>query len=241
MLQKTQRMKLNGNTVSINQLKIEGHVDNLAMVLQMLGQILNVDAIFGIFLLPGSRCLVIGRSHVSEIDIGRMMRYMTGGGHPGAGSALLKDVAPATIAAWIRILIGGNIKLAGQVRNLMSAPAFTFPDDISMATALKLLRKHGYHGAPVVKGNYPVGIISQRDFKKIKKQSQYHLPIKAFMSRPVRMITPEKSPADAAYLMVKYDIGRLPVVEKEQLIGIITRTDAMADFYGLCPLPDDTI
>jgi len=41
-------MKLNGNTVSINQLKIEGHVDNLAVVVQMLRQILNAHASFGI-------------------------------------------------------------------------------------------------------------------------------------------------------------------------------------------------
>ena len=41
---------------------------------------------------------------------------------------------------------------------------------------------------------------------------------------------------EAAQLMVKHDIGRLPVVEDGQLVGIITRSDAMGQFYGLCPL-----
>ncbi|MDX2455587.1 CBS domain-containing protein [Desulfosarcina sp.] len=41
---------------------------------------------------------------------------------------------------------------------------------------------------------------------------------------------------EAAQLMVKHDIGRLPVVEDGQLVGIITRSDAMGHFYGLCPL-----
>lgn len=56
------------------------------------------------------------------------------------------------------------------------------------------------------------------------------------MSRPVHTISPWKNPAEAAQLMVKHDIGRLPVVEDGQLIVIITRSDAMGHFYGRCPL-----
>jgi CBS domain-containing protein len=35
--------------------------------------------------------------------------------------------------------------------------------------------------------------------------------------------------------MVKHDIGRLPVVENGQLIGIVTRSDAMRYFYDSVP------
>jgi CBS domain-containing protein len=35
--------------------------------------------------------------------------------------------------------------------------------------------------------------------------------------------------------MVKHDIGRLPVVENNRIIGIITRSDAMLYFYDLLP------
>lgn len=58
------------------------------------------------------------------------------------------------------------------------------------------------------------------------------------MSTPVYTIEPWKNPAEAAHLMTKYDIGRLPVVDEGQRIGIITRSDAMSHFYGLCPLND---
>jgi tRNA nucleotidyltransferase (CCA-adding enzyme) len=36
-------------------------------------------------------------------------------------------------------------------------------------------------------------------------------------------------------MMVKHDIGRLPVVEKGGVIGIITRSDTMLYFYDLLP------
>jgi len=35
--------------------------------------------------------------------------------------------------------------------------------------------------------------------------------------------------------MVKHDIGRLPVVENNRIIGIVTRSDAMLYFYDLLP------
>jgi CBS domain-containing protein len=48
-------------------------------------------------------------------------------------------------------------------------------------------------------------------------------------------IAPTESPEQAARLMAKYDIGRLPVVEKGHVIGIITRSDIIRFFYNLLP------
>jgi len=39
----------------------------------------------------------------------------------------------------------------------------------------------------------------------------------------------------AARMMVKHDIGRLPVIEDDKVIGIVTRSDAMIYFYDLLP------
>ena len=58
-------------------------------------------------------------------------------------------------------------------------------------------------------------------------------PVKAFMSKDIKTIAPGKNPMQAARLMVKHDIGRLPVVENGIIIGIITRSDAMRYFYDL--------
>jgi CBS domain-containing protein len=35
--------------------------------------------------------------------------------------------------------------------------------------------------------------------------------------------------------MVKHDIGRLPVVDNDRIIGILTRSDAMRYFYDFLP------
>nr|MDJ0876144.1 CBS domain-containing protein [Desulfobacterales bacterium] len=70
---------------------------------------------------------------------------------------------------------------------------------------------------------------------RIGKEAQLKAPVKAFMRTHVHTITPDRSPSEAVALMVKHDIGRLPVVTDGAVIGIITRSDAMLYFYDLLP------
>ena len=136
----------------INQLQVDGHVENLAIVVQMALQVLNVEAAFGLFLLAGNQCLIIGRSITDAINIGTSMRCMGGGGHPGAGSAMIRAINPGVLAAWIRILISGKRTDSGKVRDIM----------------------------------------------RLKRGNPDHLPVKAFMSRPVHTISPCKHPGSGA-------------------------------------------
>jgi tRNA nucleotidyltransferase (CCA-adding enzyme) len=236
MLQTARRVKINGHSVSINKVDIEGYVDSLAVVVRMYMDIINVDVAFGIFsAADGGRCMVIGRSSVEGFDVGAIVRSMGGGGHPSAGSALLKSVNPDAVEKWIKELIRGNQQASVQISDLMSFPVITVADDTPMEKVARMLKEKGCTGLPVVKGKKLVGMISRRDFRKVKKESQLKAPVRAFMTTNVLAIEPGKSPMQAARLMVKHDIGRLPVVERGRIIGIITRSDAMLYFYDLLP------
>jgi len=147
----------------------------------------------------------------------------------------LKSVNPDAVESWIRELIMGNQQASVQVSDLMSFPVKTVSDDTPMEAVAKILREKGCTGVPVVNDQKLVGMISRRDFRKIIKQSQLSAPVKAFMSTKLLTIEPGKSPIQAARLMVKHDIGRLPVIEDGKLIGIITRSDVMLYFYDLLP------
>ncbi|MBU0972948.1 MAG: CBS domain-containing protein [Proteobacteria bacterium] len=237
MVQKAERTELGGFSFSMSQLDITGRVQNLAMVVQMYREIVNVDVAFGIFRdIEQDKCMVIGRSSVDEINIGVIMRSMGGGGHPGAGSALLKGVNPATIQEMIIELVGGNQYSSVMLSDIMSYPVVTVKEDALVEEVAMVLRDLGCTGMPVVdKDENLVGVISRRDFKKIRKSKQMQSPIKAFMSRKLVTISHEKSAIEAARLMIKHDIGRIPVMQEGKLIGIITRSDAMLYFYDLLP------
>ena len=236
MLRKARRDRVNGHLISISKLKVEGHVDGLALVVGMYRDILNVDAAFGVFSIPDKqKCMVIGRSDADSLNVGDIMRSIGGGGHPGAGSALLHQVNPDAVEEMILELIEGNQQASVQISDLMSFPVITVPPDTPMSSVAKLLRDRGFSGVPVVEEGHLVGMISRRDFRKLRSNKQLGSPVKAFMKRDVLFIEPGKSPLQAARIMVRHDIGRLPIVDQERLIGLITRSDVMHYFYDLLP------
>ena len=236
MLQNAERSKIKGHRISINKVSIAGHVDSLAVVVRMVMEILNVDAAFGIFSEPEQgRCMVIGRGQAEGLDVGAIMRSMGGGGHPRAGSAQLKAVHPDAVEQWIRELIQGNQQSSVQISDLMSFPVSTVTSQTTMEEVAMMLRHQGITGIPVVDDGRIVGMISRRDFRRVRKESQLKSPVKAFMSKEVLTIAPGNSPMQAAAIMVKHDVGRLPVVENGRVIGILTRSDVMRFFYDLLP------
>jgi len=236
LLKDSHRLKVNGYTVSINDLTIKGHTPGLAVVVDMLRDILNVDAVFGIFNEPRrNRTMVIGRSAVDDLNMGFIMRALGGGGHPGAGSCLLKGVRPDVVREMILELLRGNRFSSVTIGDLMSYPVFSVSSKQTMEDVARLLKEKGFTGLPVVDGEHVVGIVSRRDFRKLKDESQLRLPVKAFMTGKVITIGPERSVMEAARMMVKHDIGRIPVVKDGRLIGIVTRSDTMRYFYDLLP------
>lgn len=236
MLKNAARQKINGYTISVSQLSIEGHIDGLAVVVRMFRDIMNADAAFGIFYLQDqAKCIVIGRSGVDEINVGDIMRALGGGGHSGAGSAMIKQANPEAVTRVICNLIEGNKQASVQISDLMSFPVQTIPPEMPMEEVARLLREKGCTGLPVVEDDRLVGIISRRDFGKIHRRSKLKKPVKAFMQRDVLTIAPGVSPLQAARVMVRNDVGRLPVVEDGRIIGIVTRSDVMHYFYDLLP------
>jgi nanoRNase/pAp phosphatase (c-di-AMP/oligoRNAs hydrolase) len=236
MLQHARRTRIRGHRISINQVAIEGHVDHLAVVVRMYLEILNVDAAFGVFAdASKDRCMVIGRSQSDALDVGSIMRGMGGGGHPRAGSAQLKGARPDAVEQRLLELVRGHQQASVQVSDLMSFPVHTVGLDASMEEVAQLLRTKGVSGIPVVNGEQIVGMISRRDFRKMRKEAQIRSPVRAFMATDVLTIEPGKSPNQAAQIMVRHDIGRLPVVAGGRIIGIITRSDVMRYFYDLLP------
>lgn len=236
MLSNEKRVRLNGYVVTFNRIAIEGHTPGLSLVMDMYHEIANADASFGIFEEPKrNQSIFIGRSSQENLNIGAVMRQMGGGGHPSAGSALLKGVQPETIENWCLELMSEDNRLPVKITDLMSYPVLTVSPETPMWEAAMVFREKGCTGLPVLKGENLMGMITRRDFRRGRRPVRMDSPVKAFMSSKVTSITPESSVDYAARLLVKHDIGRLPVLDGGKLIGIVTRSDIMRYYYNLLP------
>jgi nanoRNase/pAp phosphatase (c-di-AMP/oligoRNAs hydrolase) len=237
MMQNTEKITVNGNSLGFNIITLDKKVTDLATVVNMYRKIINTDGVFVIFV-NSSRSMVIGRSNSDQIHIGRVMTELGGGGHGGAGSASIKKsvMSPENIKESIISILSREKRNTIHIGDIMSFPVISVTPETSMREVRELMDRKKIRGVMVVNGKERIeGIIVLWDFKKIKKERQWNSPVKAFMVRDVTILSPETSPAKAAQTMIEKDVGHLPVVRDGKMIGIVTRTDILTYFYDLLP------
>ena len=94
--------------------------------------------------------------------------------------------------------------------------------------AAKIMKKRNIGNVIVVEKKQPVGILTESDIlKKVVadgKQAK-DIIVKNVMSTPIIVIEPYVSLEEAMKTMGKCNVRRLPVIENDELIGIITQKD----------------
>jgi acetoin utilization protein AcuB len=125
------------------------------------------------------------------------------------------------------------------VKNHMKRDPVTVKKDDSFRYALKLIRKEGIRHLPVLDGKKLVGIVTDRDLRQAAPSPattlEVHelnyllerLKIEAIMTKKVITVTPMTNLRDAANLLFTHKIGCLPVVDHDELVGIITEGDIL--------------
>ncbi|MBW4443112.1 MAG: CBS domain-containing protein [Plectolyngbya sp. WJT66-NPBG17] len=114
-----------------------------------------------------------------------------------------------------------------SARELMSSPVRTIRPETTIEEAQKILLRYGHSGLPIVEDDRLVGMISRRDVEIAAHHGLKTMPVEKVMATQVRMIEPFTPLSEIRSLMGTYDIGRLPVVDRGQLVGIVTRTDVL--------------
>ncbi len=236
MMKETEKVPINGNTIGFNTVYLDKSVTNLAAVVNMYRKIINVSAIFVIFI-NESRYTIIGRSGVESVDVSHVMIHFGGGGHAGAGSATIKadQISPAAIKDKIVDLLSKEQTGLVHISDIMSFPVCSVSPDTPMHEVQALMAAKNIRGIMVVEGSEIKGIVVLWDLKKLTQERQWNSPVKAFMARDITTISPTTSPATAARTMIEKDVGHLPVVHNDEMIGIVTRTDILTYFYDLLP------
>lgn len=236
LLKTTEQRTINSHTLGFNIIEVENKSSTLSRLVAMYRQIINVEAVFVIFV-SDDRYSVIGRSNNEQINVGEIMRKIGGGGHPGAGSASVKtgNCTALELKNQIIELLEVGQKSGITVADLMSFPVEHLLPDTSMREAYELMRTKKIRGVLIMEDDELLGIIVLWDFKKIKASKHWEKPVKAYMARELITVAPGDTPSTAGRLMLENNIGHLPVTLDGQVIGIVTRTDILNYFYNLLP------
>ena len=124
------------------------------------------------------------------------------------------------------------------VKERMTHNPVTIREETSLDDALKAMRDNKVRRLPVLdKNGKLVGIVSEKDLlyaspSPATSLSVYELhyllsklTIRQVMTSPVTTVTMDTPLEEAARIMADQKIGGLPVLDKDELVGIITETD----------------
>ncbi|MEY2833378.1 MAG: hypothetical protein RLZZ574_2637, partial [Cyanobacteriota bacterium] len=184
----------------------------------------------------GQKLVVIGRSRLAETNLNQLFTPFGGGGHAQAASVSITTDQPQQIFQELFTQLASQIPQPPTARDLMSSPVRTIRPDTTIKEAQRTLLRYGHSGLSVVdESDRLVGIISRRDLDLAIHHGFDRSPVKGYMSRNLRTIVPDTSLPEIQSLMVTYDVGRLPVLEAGELIGIVTRTDVLRQLHDQFP------
>ncbi|MEE9594204.1 MAG: CBS domain-containing protein [Candidatus Hydrothermarchaeales archaeon] len=117
-----------------------------------------------------------------------------------------------------------------RVREAMTRKVVTLPPTATANVSAKKMAEAGIGSIVVVSGK-PLGIITERDIcysvVAVDKRPA-KVKIEDIMSSPLQTVSPETTLTQASRMMAKNNIRRLPVMENDKLVGIISNKDILA-------------
>jgi len=115
-----------------------------------------------------------------------------------------------------------------NVEELMVKNVHTVYPHTSVEEAVRTMNTHEIGCLVVVENERPIGIITERDLlKRVLEQdkSPKTLRVCEIMSQPVIYGNPQMELEDAARLMFRKKVKKLPIMQDDELVGLITLTD----------------
>lgn len=185
------------------------------------------------------RTLLFARAVGGAIDVAAALSDAAGGGgHPGAAFARSeRALAPAVRSAMDAFARHARPPL--RATDLMSRPVRSLDADTSVHDAGRELLRFGHNGMPVVEDGVLVGVVSRRDVERALEHGLGRSPVRGFMGTPPVTAPPDATLETLETLVAERGVGRLPIVDGTDLVGIVTRSDLLAARHPpVAPSPD---
>ncbi len=113
------------------------------------------------------------------------------------------------------------------VKDVMIDKVATLDTSSMIKDAAKLMDEKNIGCIIVTQNDQPVGILTERDFVRriASKEKPLTSPLDEVMSSPLISIDPDETVWEAAEQMKVKNIHKLPVIDNDKVVGIITTSD----------------
>lgn len=235
----TRDMLINGIRVHFATARIPGFVDEIAFITSKIQELENADCIFVLVEVRG-RVYIIGRSRIAPVNVAHALSYFGGGGHPSAGSAMLKDANQQKVLQELIAILKEELRPYVIARDIMSSPVSTIPPETTIDECRDEMIRLGHSGLVVMGENGELrGIISRRDIDKAILSGRLNDAVETHMKRDVITAREEAGLHQLEKIIIRYNVGRIPIVFGGKPTGIVTRSDIIRALHEIKPVGDE--
>ncbi len=187
------------------------------------------------------------------MDGGRVLRAWLAGRMPlhkatriaadiGKGFAIIFGIiglffSPFLILIALFIYIGANMESTAvkyshllqdvKVGDMMSSPVTIVPPAMPVRQVIEMMYTSKHLGFPVVERDTLIGMITLADVNRTSPIDREAMQVRDIMTRDPISLPPTAPVIDALKIMSARDIGRIPIVQDDRILGIVTRTDIL--------------
>jgi CBS domain-containing protein len=115
-----------------------------------------------------------------------------------------------------------------QIKDVMTDRLQTCEPSTTVLEAARLMAQSDVGPIPVVEGDRPVGLVTDRDIV-VRAVAEGRDPqmttVGEIASKDLVTVEPDQSLEDALELMARRQLRRLPVVKGDKLVGIVAQAD----------------
>ncbi len=220
--------RINGFDINISTISSPGYITDLASIVQKIVKMENLDIFFAIVLMD-NKITIVGRSKIPEADVGKVLSFLGGGGHPYAASAKLDRITLAQAEQQLFEIIKKVVRPSKITKELMSSPAITIHSNIKCREASTIMTRYNIN-ALLVSGddrNDIKGYITRQVIEKTLYHNLAELPVSEYMSTDISSISPDSDLSEIEGKIIDGNQRIVPVVENNKVVGVVTRTDLL--------------
>ncbi|NYT07266.1 MAG: CBS domain-containing protein [Methanomicrobiales archaeon] len=113
------------------------------------------------------------------------------------------------------------------VGDIMARDVLTVEPDMTVKSVIDLMYSTKHLGFPVRDRGLVVGMVTLADVHKIPPPDREAMQVRDIMTRGAIALPPSAPVIDALRIMSGSNIGRIPIMDGDMLVGIVSRTDIL--------------
>ena len=221
--QEIETYEILGNSIMVGLADARHTDEELSTIAHKLRDLLDPDAIILLIdTLSGTQ--LIARANTDQVNVGEIAKHFGGGGHPRAAAALVREARAGEVYAQLVDVLPDYVHPAIRVVEIMSRLPQVLTPETPVKEAAEHMQRYGYEGYPVAENGKLIGLLTRRAVDRTLSH-KLNLTARQVMDAGSVTIGPDEPLEALQQLMTDTGWGQSPVVEKGEIVGIVTRTD----------------